>query len=222
MKPLALPLAFSLLASSASTFFVPPAPLLAPHPLIVRQATRRLLQQHVHAHEDVSVAPHLSHSDNHSALPPSITELLEQMEDLHRLLADDRAYLHSFLPYSSSYPLPYPPPLMARIGDGLAQLDLLAGVVSAGRQDVDYADFTSAGRHVRLMWKEYRNKVWPFVLDVVREVEAAVKKEGAWKYGQEDVEEEEEERKEEDEVIFAEQEEPQEEEKDNKVQGKRE
>jgi len=220
MKPFALPLAFSLLASSASTFFVPPAPLLASHPRIVRQATRRLLQQHVHAHEDVSVAPHLSHSDNHSALPPSITELLEQMEDLHRLLADDRAYLHSFLPNSSSYPLPYPPPLMARIGDGLAQLDWLAGVVSAGRQDVDYADFSSAGRHVRLMWKEYRNKVWPFVLDVVREVEAAVKKEGAWKYGQEDVEEEEEEeRKEEDKVIFSEQEE---EEKGKQVQGKRE
>jgi len=109
---------------------------------------------------------------------------------------------------------------MARIGDGLAQLDWLAGVVSAGRQDVDYADFSSAGRHVRLMWKEYRNKVWPFVLDVVREVEAAVKKEGAWKYGQEDVEEEEEEeRKEEDKVIFSEQEE---EEKGKQVQGKRE
>ena len=173
MKPLFLPLALSLLASSASTFFVPPAPLLAPHPLIVRQAVRRLLQQHVHSHRDVFMAPHLSHGDNHSALPPSITELLEQMEDLHRLLAADRAYLHSFLPYSSSYPFPYPPLLRARIGDGLAQLDWLAGVVSAGRQDVDYADFASAGRHVRLMWKEYREKVRPFVLDVVREVEAA-------------------------------------------------
>ena len=68
------------------------------------------------------------------------------------------------------------------------------------------------------MWKEYRNKVRPFVLDVAREGEAAVKKEGAWKYGQE----EEEERKEEDEVIFAEQEEPREEEKDKEVQEKRE
>ena len=77
----------------------------------------------------------------------------------------------------------------------------------------------SAGRYVRLMWKEYRNKVRPFVLDVAREGEAAVKKEGAWKYGQE---EEEEERKEEDEVIFAEQEEPREEEKDKEVQEKRE
>lgn len=148
MKPLALFLALSLLASSASTFFVPPAPLLASHPPVIRQAARRLLQQHVHAHEDVSVAPHLSHSDNHSALPPSITELLEQMEDL---LADDRAYLHSFLAYSSSYSFSYSPPLMARIGDGLAQLDWLAGVVRAGRQDMDYADFDSAGRHVRLM-----------------------------------------------------------------------
>lgn len=168
------------------------------------------------------MAPHLNHSDDHSALPP-ITELLEQMD---RLLAHDRAYLHSFLPYSSSYPLPYPPLLMARIGDGLAQLDWLMGVVSAGRQDVDYADFASAGRHVRLMWKEYREKVRPFVLDVVREVEAAVKKEGAWKYGQQQQEEEEEreadEREAEDEVIFAEQEEPQEEEKDKEVQGKRE
>ena len=225
MKMLALPLVLSLLASSTSTFFVPPVPLLAPHPPVIRQAARRLLQQHVHAHEasDVSVAPRLSHSDNLSALPPSITELLEQMEDLHRLLADDRAYLHSFLPDSSSYPLPYPPPLMARIGDGLAQLDWLAGVVSAGRQDVDNADFASAGRHVRLMWKEYREKVRPFVLDVVWEVEVAVKKEGAWKYGQqEEEEEEEEEREEEEEVVFAEQEEPQEEEKDKEEQGKQE
>ena len=135
--------------ASASTFLVPPTPLLSPHSPLIRQAARRRLQQHVHAHEDVSVAPPLSHSDNHSALPPSITELLEQMEDLHRLLADDRAHLHSFLPYSSSHPLPYPPPLMARIGDGLAQLDWLAGAVSAGRQDVDHADFPSFCRTVR-------------------------------------------------------------------------
>eukprot|EP00624_Nannochloropsis_granulata_P002891 evm.model.NODE_24648_length_37160_cov_56.512592.10 len=72
---------------------------------------------------------------------------------------------------------------MGHIGEGFAQLAGGGGECGVAGRGLRGLDFTSTGRHVRLMWKVFRNKIRPFVLDVMREVEAAVKKEGAWKYG---------------------------------------
>ena len=118
-------LSLLLALDSASTFFLPPAPLLAP-PTPTHAFVRRLLHQHVHAEHMHAHPPNATTPAIHPPAP-LITALLRQLDDLHGRLAEDRDYLYSLLPPGGTvYPSPFPPALHARVQDGLAQLNWLA------------------------------------------------------------------------------------------------